>query len=79
MKKRSVKIKIGETKHRYRVILEDEDSEQYTESYNYRQKLFLKTLADSPDLLLCGYLPFERLKIYYDGQKWIAEAEAEGD
>jgi len=79
MKRKSLKIKIGENKYRHRSIIEDEPSTEYSESSIYRQRLFLKSLTDTPDLLLCGLVPFQRFKMYHNGDCWVAELEAEGD
>lgn len=37
---------------------------------------FLKMLADSQEILLCDLHQYETLKIYYDGNSWIAESQA---
>ncbi len=79
MIRHSFKVKIGENRHRYRTIVEENGSLDPNESFSYTAKLFLKALSDTPDLLLCGFLPFKTLKMYHNGVGWVAEAEAEGE
>lgn len=44
---------------------------------NRRQAQYelLRVLAENPDLSHCKLQPFQRLTIYHDGERWIAEAE----
>lgn len=37
---------------------------------------FLKILADCQDILRCESAEYETLKIYFDGNCWIAESQA---
>lgn len=37
---------------------------------------FFKMLADSQDILRCELNNYETLKIYHDGNSWIAESQA---
>lgn len=38
----------------------------------------LKAIANNPGMMDCGSLPFQTLKMFHDGEKWIIELEAVG-
>lgn len=38
----------------------------------------LSALANSSELQMCGGYPFQHMKIFHDGVKWIMELEATG-
>lgn len=75
MKKTVNKIKLND-KFRYLVRIEDVECEIDTEEYKLRQFLFLQSLVNTPSLLNCGYKTFEKMTVYYDGTKWVADLEA---
>lgn len=39
----------------------------------------LETLGQVPDMTLCGSVPFQKLTITHDSEKWVATAEAVTD
>lgn len=66
----------GDVRHCVRI--ESDGCDEGPQSLRGRIEAFhlLRTLADVPDLLLCGTQSFERLTMRHDGQRWIVEAES---
>lgn len=75
MKKSLKKIPLGK-KTRYIVTLVGEELQNPDEK-RIRQWQMLQTLANTPDLLACGPVPFETLKMGFSGDKWIVEMQAD--
>ena len=82
MKVRHLKIPMGGDiagvqRTKYKVILEDSISDPSTHQYHISQQQFLNLILNNPNLLICGIRPFDRLKMYHTGERWVLEAEAE--
>lgn len=76
MKKNIYKIDLGDNKIKYKVKLEDDPSRPFSAESNIRQKHFFKSLSDTPELLNCGPVPFEKAIFYHNGTCWCVELEA---
>ena len=81
MKRTQIEVKLDpeENKSKWKVRLEDQETLPGTPEFSVRQVLFLEELALNNHMLLtCGPVRYQRLTIFHDGAKWIAEAEAIG-
>lgn len=78
MKRFVSEVKIGE-KIRYRTRIEDEESPPGSDEARIRQYDFMRSLLGQWTLVTCGMQMFQTLKVYHDGTRWIAEAEATVD
>lgn len=67
----------GNKRVKHKVILEDSISDPTTHQYHISQQRFLSDILNNPNLLICGLQPFDRLKMYHTGERWVLEAEAE--
>jgi hypothetical protein len=77
---RSLKqIRLTDGENKYVSRIEDEPSAQFTIAAKIRQVAVLTTLATTPGLTDCGTLPFQTLKMWHDGNRWIIELEAVGN
>lgn len=77
--KRVVKsTNLGGGQTRYTTRLEGDDCALGTQEYKFLQWELLRQIVDQPDLVQCGFLPYEKLKVFHTGQHWVAEAEAVG-
>lgn len=43
----------------------------------FKQVFLLRQLSDQPELLNCGTSRFEKAKIFFSGNAWVIEMEAE--
>jgi hypothetical protein len=80
MTKKTYSVKIGETTTRWKVRLEDENLSYDNVGLAQRQLLFCKELVDGgiySGLLKCGNSMFDKMTIFHDGSRWVAELEAE--
>ena len=76
MKRTLTEVKIDDTHTRWRVVLEDDPSEDGSEYSKVRQLLFLRTLGEHPELLMLGPHRFETLSIVHGAFCWVATAQA---
>lgn len=76
MKRTSTKAAIGDNQTRHRTRLEGPDCVPGTHEARILQKSLLTYIAEDPSLAACGPSPFEKLVVFHDGQRWVAEAEA---
>ena len=75
MRRTVSETRVGTKQIRYKVRIEDDPSAPGHQS-GLRLITFMETLAQSPDLLNCGYSKPQRLSLYHSGTGWIAEGEA---
>lgn len=75
MKKLTKKIPIG-NKVRYIVQLIGDECQDGNEK-RIRQWQMIQTLANTPDLMTCGPVPFEKMGMRYNGSQWVVEMESE--
>lgn len=71
-------VRINDSESRYVVRIEDEPSVPKTMGARLRQYELLKTLTSTPGLMDCGNLPYQSMRMWHDGEKWIIEMEATG-
>lgn len=76
MNRKTNNVNIGEGQLRATVRLEGEMCDPDTFQYRYYQSEMLRVAHDSPALLECAMAPFQTLRMFHDGEKWIIEAEA---
>lgn len=77
--KRSVRnARVTEVENRYSVRLEDDPSPVDGIENRERQREMLRLVANNAGMMDCGSLPFQTLKMFHDGSRWIIELEAVG-
>lgn len=76
LKKTISKAKINDTQIRYKTHLEDEPCEPDTRLARLHQHRLLQSVVENPDLMMCGPVPFQKLVMQHDGEKWCIDAEA---
>ncbi len=65
---------LDERRTRYRVRIESDPCE--TEHFKRQMQLsLLANLVNTPDLMNCGPAPFESMRMYHSGGRWIIEFE----
>jgi len=72
-----VKTTMGGNQARYTVRLESELCEPGIPANMERMRM-LRTIADTPDLQMCGFYPFQKFSMRHTGEMWIIELEASG-
>ncbi len=72
-----VKATMGGNQARYTVKFESELCEPGVQMNTERVRM-LRTLAETPELQMCGYYPFQKLSMRHTGEMWIIELEAIG-
>lgn len=60
----------------HRTRLQTDECEPGTEICNFLQRRLFQTLSDSFELVSCGPAPFQKMKVFHDGSRWVLEAEA---
>lgn len=77
---RSVKqIRLTDGENRYVTRIEDEPSMALTIASKGRQIAMLQAIGNTPGLIDCGTMPFQTMKMWHDGAKWVIELEAVGN
>lgn len=75
MKKLTKKIPIG-NKIRYISVLVGDECQDPNQK-RASQWNMIQTIANTPDLMTCGTVPFEKMAMRYNGTEWVVEMEAE--
>jgi hypothetical protein len=75
VKKSLKKIPLGK-KTRFIVTLVG-DEIQNPEEKRIRQWQMIQALANTPDLMTCGTVPFESMKMGFSGERWLIEMQAD--
>lgn len=70
--------KMSDETFRHVVKLTTPYCEEHSEDSVFYRFGLLTAVSGNPDLINCGPLRFDRLKVFYDGQRWVLEAEAVG-
>lgn len=72
MIRQTSEVRLGDRHVRYRTRLE------FAVGADAHMSLinFMRTIADSPDLMLCGLFPPEKFTVSKSGDVWILDAEA---
>lgn len=65
---------LGEGRIRWRVRIEGDSHDLAVKDFH--KAVLLDNFANNPSLLLCGITPFDTMRMFHDGEKWIVEAEA---
>lgn len=68
--------KLSEKTSRVRVKIESDDCEADSQFAEEVKQMLIRNFGDNPSLLACGTAPFQTLKLFHNGMKWIVEAEA---
>lgn len=79
MNRRSVSQDLGAGRQRTRVSISGAPCPSAGPESEREKSWLLTTVAQSPEVTACGYLPFQKLKMFHDGSTWVIEAEATGD
>ena len=69
-------IKLDKEKDRICVRIESGSCEWGSMLCKERRQHLLASLAEDPNLLLCGDQYFQKMSLTHNGEKWIVEAEA---
>lgn len=75
MNKTVGKVRVGESFIRVRIRLEEDDSPKNGAGGHYAMAQLLKTVLDNPAVMFPDGEPFDKLSLWYDGSKWIAESD----
>ena len=67
---------LGEGRTRHRVRIESDVCETGSGQEELVKRMLLQNFSDNPQLLTCGMVPFQSMKMYHTGTIWIIEAEA---
>lgn len=79
MNRRVANQDLGGGKQRVRVQITTERCDEKGSHSMKVRGLLLTTIAEVPDFTKCGYETFQKLRIFHDGDQWIAELEATMD
>jgi hypothetical protein len=77
--RRQTKQALGDGLFRYKVRYETEECESYSYSGLRLQQEMLRSVVDSPELILCGQGRFKELKMFHDGLRWVIELQRDED
>lgn len=72
------KTTLGGGQARYTVKYESDPCEPGTMQARAVQIALLRTIGETPDLQLCGLIPFQKMSIRHTGECWLVELEATG-
>lgn len=67
----------GDASFKWRLRIEDDLSSPDTEESFRLQMALLRSLVEQPELLMCGPIPAQKLRLFHSGKSWVIEAEAE--
>jgi hypothetical protein len=71
-----IRIPLNEKQTRYKLVYRSEPCEPNSVAGRNTQVDILGTLRDQPQLLYCGPVLFDTMKISHDGTCWVVEMEA---
>lgn len=78
LKRRQLKISMGENLYLYKVIYEyDYDTEAFSRDGLTAQWNLISSVGTTPELMNIGGGKCDSLKLYYNGTKWIIEIQKE--
>lgn len=78
MRRSFSKTTLGGNDVRVTVRYESEYCEPGTPEARREQMRLLRTLADSTELQICGFHPFQKMTMKHNGTVWLMELEATG-
>lgn len=70
------RVAIGQTQARYMVTYTSNQVQENSIEARFEQDRMLKTLANQPELWNCGPVPYQKLRMYFNGGAWVMELEA---
>jgi hypothetical protein len=76
LKKTTNRVPLDNINYRTIVKFRSDNVEFGTPDYRFAQRQILSDLLGNPGLLECGNQPFEKLRMYHDGECWVVELEA---
>jgi hypothetical protein len=77
---RSLKqIKLVDGQSKYVSRIEGDACQPNTIGAKFLQLQLLDQLAHTPGMIDCGNLPYQTMKMFHDGEKWVVELEAIGE
>lgn len=77
MKRFSTTLTLGEGHVKHKVKLESDPAPNHTPLHRFLQFGMLREIVDNPELANCGLASFQKLSMYYNGECWVMELEAE--
>ena len=72
------KTTMGGGQDRYTLRYESEACEPGSREARMEQMRMLRTIADTPELQICGFHPFQKMSMRHTGDCWVIELEATG-
>lgn len=73
-----IELPLPQGLRRYRITYTDDmDCEPGTQLSRVRQDAMLNEFLQNYDLRRCGPIPFQKMRVFHDGNRWIIEIEAE--
>jgi hypothetical protein len=76
MKRTTTKAPLGKDEAKVTVRIESEPCERNSVEARREATELLRALVSNPELLSCGYSPFQTLAMFHDGERWIVELQA---
>lgn len=70
------RIPLSETSTLVRVFLTGDKCEMGSTEARVEQFRLLQNIASTPDLSACDLSAFQKMRMYHDGNNWVAEFEA---
>lgn len=78
MQRQFTELPLPEGLYRYRITYTDEvECEPATTLSRSRQDAMLADFVGNYDLRRCGPVPFQKMRMFHDGARWVIEIEAE--
>lgn len=69
---------VNDAEFKYEVRIEGEGCPGIGLGSRLNQVEMLRLLATTPGLTDCGSLPFQNLRMFHDGERWVVTLEAVG-
>ena len=76
MRKSTKRIPIGTSQVRYIVTLTSDPVMAGALDMNQKQHEMLRTLADQPEMCICGPGRFDKLRMDFNGSEWVIQMES---
>jgi hypothetical protein len=76
MVRRATQVSLGNKTTRFAVTIEDDETMLDSPEAAQRQIPFLKEVLACPDILLCGFNPFQKMVVTHTGTRWTIQTEA---
>lgn len=76
MDRKIMRVRTSEKTERIRVTVVGDPCAHQDDTYAIQQHRLLEHVVNTPDLVRCDYVPFERLFMHHNGTAWVIEVEA---